>query len=71
MEKPTWQEKLIIVLAFFIGLIANLAARKILPEILPESWAKNIDFIAVVIRIFISCVIVFVPIYIMHRNRRN
>lgn len=71
MQKPNWMEKMLIVLAFFVGLIVNMIARKILPEILPASMAKGSDFISVAIMILVSGLIVFVPIYIKYYRRRK
>ena len=36
MRRTSWKQPVIILIAFIIGLIVNLAARQILPGILPE-----------------------------------
>ena len=71
MKKPTWKDKVIILLGFFIGLIINLIARKILPGILPGSWAKSSDFIAMILQILVSGLFVFIPIYIIYSRRER
>ena len=59
---------MIIIAAFLIGILVNLAARQFLPGILPASMAGGSDLIAVMAQILVSTSIIFITVKIMHRG---
>jgi len=68
MRRTNWKQPLIILVAFIIGLIVNLAARQVLPEILPSSMARATDLIAVILQILVAAGIIFIMVKIFHRE---
>ena len=46
MRRNNWKKYIIILIAFIVGLVANLAARAILPRLLPagmQAWTGSIS----------------------------
>ena len=68
MRRTSWKQPVIILIAFIIGLIVNLAARQILPGILPEAMARATDLIAVILQILVAAGIIFVTVRVLHRE---
>ena len=68
MKRTDWKAPVIIIAAFLIGILVNLAARQFLPGILPASMAGAGDLIAVVAQILVSTLIIFITVKIMHRG---
>lgn len=66
MKRTNWKAPVIIIIAFVIGIIANIAARQILPAILPPSMERGIDLIAVAAQILVSTSIIFITVKIFH-----
>ena len=68
MKRTDWKAPVIIIAAFLIGILVNLAARQFLPGILPTSMAGGSDLIAVMAQILVSTSIIFITVKIMHRG---
>ena len=68
MRRTSWKQPVIILIAFIIGLIVNLAARQILPGILPEAMARATDLIAVILQILVAAGIIFITVRVVHRE---
>ena len=68
MRRTSWKQPVIILIAFIIGLIVNLAARQILPGILPDAMARATDLIAVILQILVAAGIIFVTVRVLHRE---
>ena len=68
MRRTSWKQPVIILIAFIIGLIVNLAARQILPGILPETMARATDLIAVILQILVAAGIIFIYVRVFHRE---
>ena len=68
MRRTSWKQPVIILIAFIIGLIVNLAARQILPGILPDAMARATDLIAVILQILVAAGIIFITVRAFHRE---
>lgn len=68
MRQSNWKQPVIVVIAFIIGLFVNLAARKILPVVLPASMVGATDLIAVILQIIIAAGIIFITVRIFNRE---
>ena len=68
MRQTNWKQPVVVVIAFIIGLFVNLAARKILPAVLPASMAGATDLIAVILQIIIAAGIIFITVRIFNRE---
>ena len=68
MRRTSWKQPVIILIAFIIGLIVNLAARQILPGILPEAMARATDLIAVILQILVAAGIIFITVRVFFRE---
>lgn len=68
MSRTSWKQPVIILIAFIIGLIVNLAARQILPGILPDAMARATDLIAVILQILVAAGIIFITVRVFHRE---
>lgn len=68
MKRTNWKAPVIIITAFVIGIIVNVAARQFLPAILPESMARGSDLIATVAQILVSTSIIFITVKILGRG---
>lgn len=66
MKRTNWKAPVIIITAFVIGIIVNIAARQFLPAILPESAARGTDLIAVIAQILVSTAIIFITVKVFH-----
>ena len=64
MKRTDWKAPVIIIAAFLIGILVNLAAR----QFLPASMAGGSDLIAVMAQILVSTSIIFITVKIMHRG---
>lgn len=60
MKKTDWTKPVVVIIAFMIGIIVNIMARKLLPGILPESWAGKTELIAMLLQILIPVAIIIV-----------
>lgn len=68
MRRTSWKQPVIILIAFIVGLIVNLAARQILPGILPDAMARATDLIAVILQILVATGIIFITVRVFHRE---
>ena len=68
MKRTNWKAPLIILMAFAVGIIVNIAARQFLPAVLPESAARGSDLIATVAQILVSTSIIFITVKILGRG---
>ena len=68
MKRTDWKAPVIIIAAFLIGILVNLAARQFMPGILPAPMAGGSDLIAVMAQILVSTSIIFITVKIMHRG---
>lgn len=68
MRRTNWKQPLIILIAFIIGIFVNLAARQVLPKILPASLARGSDLIAVILQILVAAGIIFITVRIFNRE---
>ena len=64
MRRTDWKAPVIIILAFFIGIVVNILVR----QFLPASMAGGKDLIAVVAQILVSTTIIFITVKIMQRG---
>ena len=69
MRRTSWKQPVIILIAFIIGLIVNLAARQILPGILPEAMARATDLIAVILQILVAAGIILITVRVFSERR--
>ncbi len=65
MRRNNWKKYIIILIAFIVGLVANLAARAILPRLLPplQAWT---GLLATLLEIVISVGIILIIIFTNH-----
>ena len=68
MRQSNWKQPVVVLIAFIIGLFVNLAARKILPGVLPASMAGATDLIAVILQIISAAGVIFITVRIFHRE---
>lgn len=54
MRRNNWKKYIIILIAFIVGLVANLAARAILPRLLPAGMQAWTGLLATLLEIVIS-----------------
>lgn len=66
MRRNNWKKYVIIVIAFIIGLFANLVARSILPIVLPKSMQAWTGLLATLLEIVISVGIILLIIFGNH-----
>ena len=66
MRRTSWKQPVIILIAFIVGLIVNLAARQILPGILPEAMARATDLIAVILQILVAAGVMIITVRGFH-----
>ena len=60
MRRNNWKKYIIILIAFIVGLVANLAARAILPRLLPAGMQAWTGLLAtLVISVGIILIIIF------------
>ena len=62
MRRNNWKKYIIILIAFIVGLVANLAARAILPRLLPagmQAWTGLLALLEIVISVGIILIIIF------------
>ncbi len=68
MRRTNWKQPIIILIAFVIGLIVNLAARQVLPKILPPFLARGTDLIAVTLQILVAAGIIFITVRVFNKE---
>lgn len=66
MRRNNWKKYIIILIAFIIGLVANLAARAILPRLLPVGMQAWTGLLATLLEIVISVSIILIIIFTNH-----
>ena len=66
MRRNNWKKYIIILIAFIIGLVANLAARAILPRLLPVGMQAWTGLLATLLEIVISVDIILIIIFTNH-----
>lgn len=59
MRRNNWKKYIIILIAFIVGLVANLAARAILPRLLPAGMQAWTGLLEIVISVGIILIIIF------------
>ena len=65
MRRNNWK-KYIILISFIVGLVANLAARAILPRLLPAGLQAWTGLLATLLEIVISVGIILIIIFTNH-----
>ena len=68
MKRTNWKAPVIIITAFLIGIIVNVAARQFLPVLLPKTMARGSDLIATVAQILVSTSIIFITVKVFGRG---
>ena len=66
MRRTNWNKYIIILIAFIVGLVANLAARAILPRLLPAGMQAWTGLLATLLEIVISVGIILIIIFTNH-----
>ena len=66
MRRNNWKKYIIILIAFIVGLVANLAARGILPRLLPAGLQASTGLLATLLEIVISVGIILIIIFTNH-----
>ena len=66
MRRNNWKKYIIILIAFIVGLVANLAARAILPRLLPAGMQAWTGLLATLLEIVISVGIILLIIFTNH-----
>ena len=66
MRRNNWKKYIIILIAFIIGLVANLAARAILPRLLPVGMQAWTGLLETLLEIVISVGIILIIIFTNH-----
>lgn len=68
MRRNNWKKYIIILIAFIVGLVANLAARAILPRLLPAGMQAWTGLLATLLEIVISRDYINHYLYKSHRG---
>ena len=71
MRRNNWKKYIIILIAFIVGLVANLAARAILPRLLPAGLQAWTGLLATLLEIVISVGIILIIIFTNHIGESN
>ena len=71
MRRNNWKKYIIILIAFIVGLVANLAARAILPRLLPAGMQAWTGLLATLLEIVISVGIILIIIFTNHIGARQ
>ena len=66
MRRNNWKKYIIILIAFIVGLVANLAGRAILPRLLPAGMQAWTGLLATLLEIVISFGIILIIIFTNH-----
>ena len=60
MRRNNWKKYIIILIAFIVGLVANLAARAILPRLLPAGMQAWTGLLATLLEISVGIILIII-----------
>lgn len=69
MRKHSFIRYIAVIVAFIIGILANVAARTVLPHILPAGLQPVTGLLALLIQIAVSVAIVLIIGFLSRRDR--